>query len=54
MSGFALGGDHDYHAALHLASYMCGGSCEETSAYIEWLRQRTLNHLGRLKAKVAQ
>jgi hypothetical protein len=46
------GAHHDMQASVHLASYVCGGSPEETSAYIEWLRQRVLNFVGRIDAEV--
>jgi hypothetical protein len=36
--------------AAGLASYDCG-SPEKTSAYIEWLRQKVLNHVGRWDAE---
>ncbi|MGH3963633.1 MAG: hypothetical protein ACRDRY_10320 [Pseudonocardiaceae bacterium] len=45
-----VGAQHDRRAAVELASYACG-SAEETSAYIEWLRQRVLNKVGRCNAE---
>jgi hypothetical protein len=41
-----VGAAHDMSTAWDLASYACG-SAEETTAYIEWLRQRVLNKVGR-------
>jgi hypothetical protein len=41
-----VGAAHDWSAAALLADYACG-SVEEASAYIEWLRQRVLNKVGR-------
>lgn len=40
------GADHDFGAALDLASRVADGSVPETEAYIEWLRQRVLNWTG--------
>jgi hypothetical protein len=41
-----VGAEHDVRAAALLGSYACG-SAAETTAYIEWLRQRVLNYVGR-------
>lgn len=39
--------------AIDLSWYVCDGA-EETSAYIEWLRQRVLNRVGRLDADISE
>lgn len=49
-----VGCAHDMQVARDLAWYACGGSGEETSAYIEWLRQRVLNKVGRLDAVISE
>lgn len=41
-----VGAAHDLNSAVGLALPV-GGSTEETEAYIEWLRQRVLNYVGR-------
>lgn len=45
-----VGAAHDTSVAAGLAEYVCG-SAEESSAYIEWLRQRVLNCVGRWNAE---
>jgi hypothetical protein len=48
-----VGAAHDMSTAWDLASYACG-SAEETTAYIEWLRQRVLNRVGRLDGGISE
>jgi hypothetical protein len=48
-----IGAEHDRQSANSLATFVCGGA-DETSAYIEWLRQRVLNYVGRLDADISE
>jgi hypothetical protein len=41
-----LGGQHDMHAAVDMADYMCHGTAE-LEPYLEWQRQRVLRRTGR-------
>ena len=49
----SVGAAHDMDVVVDLAFRLCG-SPEETDAYIEWLRQRVLNDVGRRKGDDAR